>query len=222
MALNISVIANQYKHRKTRELQSEAQLANFLKDSVGEVLLDYQGKRRAIASSIIDTIQALKEAQIQVDTYLDLTEMQKLGFAHSAKTKDGLIKALNDAKTYQECCSIAQEARNRGLEDVATNASNKAEMVGPKGFMSNQSYLEGVKNVRRAVTYLNSNFIIQDPEAVMSISQPTLIPVADVFASAMGGELDESDQRILKQVSSVPLGDCLSSAQRKILENLDK
>jgi len=133
---------------------------------------------------------------------------------------------LDSAKDYATCCSIAQEARNRGLQDIAEKASSRAELIGPQGYKNNQTYRDAMKNINRAVTYAaNNNFIVSDLEAVMSISTPTLIPIGDVIMSAItDSQPDAIDTKIARMVETEigGLPDAISAPQLKTLRSLSE
>lgn len=223
--VELNLIKNQYQLRKNRELQTESQLRNFLKDAMSEYLSDYGIKRRNLAREMIDIGQKMKTAQIAADTKLDLEQMKELGFRMSAKDKKSLHAALNDAKTYQECCAIAQEFRNRGLHDEADEASQRADIVGYKGYLANPEYRESVKAINRTVTFaINDNFIVKDLHSVLTSKTPVLIPIADVVLMGTGDIPDASDKRVAQLVADDlrGSGEILTSADLKVLNSLDK
>jgi len=79
MTLSIQVIRNQYRHRRLKELNSEQQLVNFVRDAVRDnILSDYDAKRRKFINDLVEIGAKMKDAQITNDTSLDLDQMQKL------------------------------------------------------------------------------------------------------------------------------------------------
>lgn len=225
MTISIDTIRQQYKHRRHKELNSEQQLINFVRSAVGDnILSDYDARRRKLISDCIDIGVKLKAVQIAKDTELNLDQMQKLSFVHAAKDKGALETALEDAKNYATCCSIAQECRNRGLQDLADKASLRAEMVGPKGYLSNQEYRAMAKEINRAVVFAASeNFVVRDVDNLLAIPQPTLIPIGDLVLSAIAGDdlPDAFDKKIADIVSKdLSLPPAMSAAQLKALRTL--
>jgi hypothetical protein len=226
MTISIDIIRGQYAHRKNKELQTPAQLRIFLRDAVREnILYDYDAKRRLIAESIIDTMDRIKKARIETDCALNLDQMQKLRYKYSAKDAKQLEDALEYVNDYQNVCAIADSARSRGLNDLGDKASQKAILVGEKKFLSDPGYKEAVKNVRRAIAYIESGFVVKDIESILDTKSPSLIPLGDVVITAMTSEApDAVDKEIARLVESdlKDLPDALTSAQRNTLNNLDK
>jgi hypothetical protein len=222
--VEMNLIRNQYSIRKNKELNSEQQLRIFLKDSMRDYLSDYNARRRMIAQELIKIGAKLKEARIAEDTKLDLNTMQELRYRYSAKDARGLQSALNDVKTYQECCAIAESARSRGLTELADEASQKADIVGYKGYLSNEDYRAAIKAVNKGVTYaVNPNFMIKDIDHVLE-GTPTLIPIGDVILMATGEFPDATDKQIARVVEK-DLGtseDILTGAELATLNSLDK
>jgi hypothetical protein len=224
MAITSEVIRNQYNLRKNKELASEKQLINFLTYSLKDNLLaDYNAKRRLVAQTTIETMDRIKRAKIEVDTSLNLDNMQKLRYKFSAKNSKQLADALDAATKYEDICAISESARARGLHDLADTASGKAIQYGEKNYLNDPDYQNAVKAVRRAVAYTDSGFYVPDLDRVMSVDKPRLVPIKDMVLEIIGKH-DDTDVKIADAVAESigELPDVLTPDLRRTLNELDK